>query len=187
MARKKTTADELNARAKANGYQRGAHRDKDSLRDQNKHVDKVKKDQDAALHRYVCERAFVITPLKRLILLCCNRCNKLVKKSPESERKGQRIVARKCSELRPTPALSGIRRVSPVRPPDLHSLTRLAHNRLVDWPRVDDDVDMPGSLLGRGRLRVDATLPGIAGRLAVGHTVRIFERVSKMERKTLLP
>ena len=53
MARKKTTADELSARAKANGYQRGAHRDKDSLRDQNKHVDKVKKDQDAALHRYV--------------------------------------------------------------------------------------------------------------------------------------
>src|SRR5256885_1882211 len=50
--------------------------------------------------------------------------------------------------LRPTPALSGIRRVSPVRPPDLHSLTRLAHSRLVDWPRVDDDVDMPGSLLG---------------------------------------
>ena len=43
----------LSARAKANGYQRGAHRDKDSLRDQNKHMDKVKKDQDAALHRYV--------------------------------------------------------------------------------------------------------------------------------------
>ena len=51
MARKKITGDELNARAKANGYQRGAHRDKDSLRDRNKHVDKVKKDQDAALDR----------------------------------------------------------------------------------------------------------------------------------------
>jgi hypothetical protein len=31
----------------------GAHRDKDSLRDRNKHVDKVKRDQDAALDRYV--------------------------------------------------------------------------------------------------------------------------------------
>jgi hypothetical protein len=45
MTRKKITADELLARAKANGYQRGAHRDKGSLRDQNKHVDKVKPSQ----------------------------------------------------------------------------------------------------------------------------------------------
>ena len=47
------TGAELAACAKANGYQRGAHRDKDSLRDRNKHVDKVKRDQDAALDRYV--------------------------------------------------------------------------------------------------------------------------------------
>jgi hypothetical protein len=53
MARKKITGDELSAGAKANGYQRGAHRDKDSLQDQNKHVDKVKRDQNAALDRYV--------------------------------------------------------------------------------------------------------------------------------------
>jgi hypothetical protein len=53
MAKKKITGAELTARAKANGYQRGAHRDKDSLRDQNKHVDKVKMDQNAALDRYV--------------------------------------------------------------------------------------------------------------------------------------
>ena len=53
MAKKKITGAELAARAKANGYQRGAHRDKDSLRDRNKHVDKVKRDQDAALDRYV--------------------------------------------------------------------------------------------------------------------------------------
>ena len=52
-ARKKTTGDDLSARGKENGYQRGAHRDKDSLRDQNKHVDKVKKDQNAALDRYI--------------------------------------------------------------------------------------------------------------------------------------
>jgi hypothetical protein len=53
MARKKLTGDELSARAKANGYQRGAHRDKDSLRDQRKHTGKTKKDQDKALKRYV--------------------------------------------------------------------------------------------------------------------------------------
>jgi hypothetical protein len=53
MAKKKVTGDEPSARAKENGYQRGAHRDEDSLRDQNKHVDKVKRDQNAALDRYV--------------------------------------------------------------------------------------------------------------------------------------
>jgi hypothetical protein len=39
MAKKKITGDELGDRAKENGYQRGAHRDEDSLRDQNKHVE----------------------------------------------------------------------------------------------------------------------------------------------------
>ena len=53
MAKKKVTGEELSARAKANGYQRGAHRDKDSLRDQNKHVATVKMRQDAMLDRYV--------------------------------------------------------------------------------------------------------------------------------------
>jgi hypothetical protein len=53
MAKKKITGAELTARAKANGYQRSAHRDKDSLRDYNKYMDKVKQDQDAALDRYV--------------------------------------------------------------------------------------------------------------------------------------
>jgi hypothetical protein len=50
---KKGHWNELSARAKENGYQRGAHRDKDSLRDQNKHVDKAKKDQNGALDREV--------------------------------------------------------------------------------------------------------------------------------------
>jgi hypothetical protein len=45
MARKKVTGDDLSARGKENGYQRGLHRDKDNLREQNKHVDEVKKDQ----------------------------------------------------------------------------------------------------------------------------------------------
>jgi hypothetical protein len=54
MARKKITGDELNAHAKANGYQMGfAYRDKDSHRGRNKHVDKVKQDQEAALDRSV--------------------------------------------------------------------------------------------------------------------------------------
>jgi hypothetical protein len=53
MARKKITGDELSARAKEKGYQRGAHRDKDSLSDQNKYVDQVKMDQNAALDRNV--------------------------------------------------------------------------------------------------------------------------------------
>ena len=56
MARKKATEDELSARAKENGHQPGARRDKGSLRDQNKHVDKVKKDQNAELDRYVVRR-----------------------------------------------------------------------------------------------------------------------------------
>jgi hypothetical protein len=53
IAGKKVATDELSARAKANGYQRGIHREKDSLRDRNKHVDRVKRDQDTALDRYV--------------------------------------------------------------------------------------------------------------------------------------
>jgi hypothetical protein len=53
MARKKITGDELSARAKANGYQRGTHQHKNSLRNRNKHMDKVKKDQVTALDRYI--------------------------------------------------------------------------------------------------------------------------------------
>jgi hypothetical protein len=37
-------AEELLARAELNGYKRGAHREKDSSRDDNKHIDKSKKD-----------------------------------------------------------------------------------------------------------------------------------------------
>jgi hypothetical protein len=46
MARKKIIADELSTRAKSEWLPEGLHI-------QNKHVDKVKKDRDAALHRYV--------------------------------------------------------------------------------------------------------------------------------------
>jgi hypothetical protein len=51
MTRKRDAGEELLARAKANGYQRGAHKDKDQ--GLHKHIDKTKKDQDAALNRYV--------------------------------------------------------------------------------------------------------------------------------------
>jgi hypothetical protein len=50
---KKATPDELEARAEANGYRRGAHREENSRRDCNKHEDKTKKDQDATLGHYV--------------------------------------------------------------------------------------------------------------------------------------
>ncbi|KAN0086961.1 hypothetical protein V8E54_000649 [Elaphomyces granulatus] len=64
MARKKeTTAEELFARAKANGYQRGAHREKDSIRDDNKHREKTKKDQDRYLDVYV---KTLLTQLKKM-------------------------------------------------------------------------------------------------------------------------
>jgi hypothetical protein len=53
MARKKATADELDARAEANGYQRGAHREEDSRRDGNKHKDTTTKNQDITLDHYV--------------------------------------------------------------------------------------------------------------------------------------
>jgi hypothetical protein len=53
MGRKQTTRDELNARTKANGYKRGAHREEDSRRDYNKHKDDIIKDYDKALDRYV--------------------------------------------------------------------------------------------------------------------------------------
>ncbi|MCJ1293742.1 hypothetical protein MMC34_005297 [Xylographa carneopallida] len=45
--------EELLARAKTQGYQRGAHTAEDEVRDRHKHVQKVQKDQNAALDRYV--------------------------------------------------------------------------------------------------------------------------------------
>jgi hypothetical protein len=50
---RRSLQDGLRARAKANNYQKGAHRDNDGLRDHNKHMDKIKKDQNTALDRYI--------------------------------------------------------------------------------------------------------------------------------------
>ena len=53
MARKETTAEELLAWANDNGYQQGAHQERDKIRDSNKHVEKTKRDQDRFLTVYV--------------------------------------------------------------------------------------------------------------------------------------
>jgi len=45
--------DELLARAKANGYRRGEHREQDAVLNRHAHVDKTIYDQDGILHRYV--------------------------------------------------------------------------------------------------------------------------------------
>jgi hypothetical protein len=54
LSQQDLTADELLlARAEANGYQRGAHREADEVRGRDKHVSKTKKNQDATLRRYI--------------------------------------------------------------------------------------------------------------------------------------
>ena len=53
MAKPKATAEELEARAESNGYKRGAHREKDSARDNGKHNKKTKTNQNRVLDRYV--------------------------------------------------------------------------------------------------------------------------------------
>jgi hypothetical protein len=49
----KTPNQKLLARAKAKGYQRGAQKKKDEIRNRHKHVDKVKKNQNRILDRYL--------------------------------------------------------------------------------------------------------------------------------------
>jgi hypothetical protein len=41
MAKRKATAEELEARAESNGYRRGAYREEDSTRDNGKHNKKI--------------------------------------------------------------------------------------------------------------------------------------------------
>src|SRR5277367_552153 len=52
MAKRKATAEKLLARAKSNGYKRGAHRKEDNTRDNRKHNDKIKRNQNAVLDHY---------------------------------------------------------------------------------------------------------------------------------------
>jgi len=53
MARKALAASDLLAQAEANGYKKGSHQEQDKVRDRHKHVEKTKKDHEAALKRYV--------------------------------------------------------------------------------------------------------------------------------------
>lgn len=53
MGRRRVTADELLARAEANGYKKGKHKEKDAVWNRHKHVDNTKKDQTTVLDRYV--------------------------------------------------------------------------------------------------------------------------------------
>jgi hypothetical protein len=53
MAKRKATAEELEAQAESNGYKRGTHREKDSTRDNGKHNKKAKRNQNSVLDCYV--------------------------------------------------------------------------------------------------------------------------------------
>jgi hypothetical protein len=53
MGRQNATADELWARAEANGYKKGVHTEVDKVRDAEKYVSKTKKDHDRTLQRYI--------------------------------------------------------------------------------------------------------------------------------------
>ena len=52
MCGRMLTADELAARAEANGYKRGEHQE-DQFCDNNRHLGKTQKDQDAALNCHI--------------------------------------------------------------------------------------------------------------------------------------
>jgi hypothetical protein len=53
MAKREATAKELEACAESNGHRRGAHREKDSARDDGKHNKKTKRNQNGVLDRHV--------------------------------------------------------------------------------------------------------------------------------------
>jgi hypothetical protein len=50
---RRTSADELLAQATAKGYKKGARADVDSIKNREKHVKKIRRDQDRTLRRYV--------------------------------------------------------------------------------------------------------------------------------------
>ena len=53
MAKRNVTDEQLLAWAKPNDYKKGPHREKDNTRDNDWFIDKVKKNQDTLLDRYV--------------------------------------------------------------------------------------------------------------------------------------
>lgn len=52
MARKTIAASDLLAQAEANAYNKGKDKEQDKVRDRHKHIEKTKKDHDAALNHY---------------------------------------------------------------------------------------------------------------------------------------
>ena len=53
MSRRPVNEDELLARAEANGYKMGEHKEEDAVRDRHKHGGKAIKEQNKVLERYV--------------------------------------------------------------------------------------------------------------------------------------
>jgi hypothetical protein len=53
MKGRKSTADDLIAETAANGYRRGAHKEHDKIHHRERHVKKIRSDQDATLRRYI--------------------------------------------------------------------------------------------------------------------------------------
>jgi hypothetical protein len=53
MGKREVTVTELIAQAEANGYQRGAYKEKDMMCGLESHVGNTKRNQDATLKRYV--------------------------------------------------------------------------------------------------------------------------------------
>ena len=53
MGRVRDDVQQLVARAKAKGYKGGPNKERDEVRNRHKHVDKIKREHDAALNRYV--------------------------------------------------------------------------------------------------------------------------------------
>jgi len=52
IAKRKATAEELEARGESNGCREGAYREEDSTRDNGKHSKKIKRNQNLVLDRY---------------------------------------------------------------------------------------------------------------------------------------
>jgi hypothetical protein len=52
MAKRKATAEELEARAESNGYKRRTYREEDNTRDNGKYNKKTKRNQDSMLDHY---------------------------------------------------------------------------------------------------------------------------------------
>ena len=70
MGQQFQTDELLLARAEANGYKRGAHKEADGVRGREKHVTKTIKDQDRTLDVISCKTCF--SPLSISLSICAN-------------------------------------------------------------------------------------------------------------------